>query len=291
MVLCEVEVFAQETTSETTTTTTVITTTTFDSVPSGDVYQLETSDVRQFQRDHHNDVQVGSAFNGYGKNFRGGDPYRQCRTSTGAGCCWHSSEGGTPWVAADMGAERYVSHVIIYPRLDCCAISEDQSKGLEVRISNQKNVDDAELCAKATDVEKETLIKCGAKGRYIFVRRRGSASSAMAVCEIELFVQDLQVVAQCAEGKFSLSGKCVDCSIRGSDGGDTCPKKDQYRSGTCGGNVNTWKCNECINAKCPENFYRLGECDAETKGYGVAPPAFRWLGDPDGGGSLTASAT
>ena len=268
MVLCEVEVFAQESASESTSTTTVVTTTTYDSVPSGDVYQLKTSAIRQFQSNHHSSIEVGSAFNGYGKNFQGGDPYRACRTSTGSGCCWHSASGGNPWVAADMGRERYVSHAIIYPRLDCCAISEAQSKGLEVRISNQRNVADADPCADATDVEKETRINCGAKGRYLFVRRSERASSAMALCEIELFVQDLQVVAQCPDGQYSLKGECVECSVGGGGGGggDTCPT-DQYRSGKCEGHVNTWKCNDCTNAECPRSFYRLGECDAETKGF------------------------
>ena len=100
----------------------------------------------------HDTATAGSALDGDGKNSK-----FDTRT------CWHSADGGRPWWGVDLGVASTISHVVIYPRMDCCSISEDQSAQLQVRIGNNANALSAEnkVCnANLVDAGKETRISC-----------------------------------------------------------------------------------------------------------------------------------
>ena len=102
----------------------------------------------------------------------------------------YSGRPGVQWWGVDLGAVSTISHVVLYPRTDCCSISENQATQLQVRIGNNADATSAEnkACNTPVDVAKETRISCsGLKGRYVFVQRMKAAKDAMVLCEVEVF--------------------------------------------------------------------------------------------------------
>jgi hypothetical protein len=91
-----------------------------------------------------------------------------------------TKEETNPWWTADLGAEKHITGLNVYNRVDCC---QDRLSNYEVRIGNDPNLFNNPSCPKRYNGEGS--IKCDLRGRYvgIFIEGKG----ILNLCEVEFF--------------------------------------------------------------------------------------------------------